>query len=1040
MPDGTTMRWGVAGAALSVALFAWAIWGWLRGRGVRPLRGIGGFLTRRMQFASQSCETTAEGEFAPGEASPSSVATNVSIRGGGTVEWRGRSGKWSCRRSFSEYGADGCRTDYDVSESSDGGTVTNSATSYDFLGRVARRATPLSQTAYEYGGPSPRVLSTLDEASGVAVTNLYDEAGEPVGAVSGGVEEMRRTGYEFISNAWWRVERSAQIAGGVTNSPSATYTRLTGLSDALRSEVVECRDGAEVRRTVVAYDPVEGTERETVFDAASGESWTVGMFGYPVEAGTPTHVVTNFYGPVGKVFVRQLSVPGETSRRVEEIEVDALGDETCRVVCDRYWLDEAPYSEFVYDCRGNRCVVTNAVGAATFAAHDPDGNVVAEGGATYPTEADYDASGRRVALRTTRDGEAWDETSWAYDAATGVCTNKTYADGSTVSYTHTTDGLPLRTTYASGRWKENAYDSRRQLAQVSHSDSSLDYSIARDAFGRATNVTDAAGNEWRYEYDAFGDVLREEAITAGRDDPIAPNIAAAVTRTFDSVGRQTGFALSVCGTPKGGVGYEYGDGGLLSMVSNADATVSYSYTPDRHAAGYEISFAAGGTFTRTLNHDFYRRDLVVSISNGCGEASQTMNYSYDELSRPVSRNGDTFGYNDRSEVVEATIADNAEEHEYDSIGNTTLAAFNNITNSYTANSLNQYTSILRGSATLREISHDADGNMTSDGVFAYAYDAENRLASVSSNGITLVANQYDYKGRRIKKTTQTTETTFVYDGWNLVYEREVAGGVTNETFYCWGKDLSGTLQGAGGVGGLLYLKRNGAIYVPHADANGNIVRYTDTTGNVVAEYTYDAFGSTIAQSGPMADIFRIRFSCKYFDPETGLYYYGYRFYSPTLMRWLNRDPIEEDGGLNLYGFCGNHPTDGFDSLGKNRYITQFDILNMGGSGGTQLHVGVAVDRWECVNGKWKRIGSSTFDFRPAQSFLNSVRAIFWVARGVITERRGNHLVAPIKLTSTPVQDIKMLNMIREEMKHPPFYNVVFLNCVFWSVGAVNYGL
>ena len=57
-----------------------------------------------------------------------------------------------------------------------------------------------------------------------------------------------------------------------------------------------------------------------------------------------------------------------------------------------------------------------------------------------------------------------------------------------------------------------------------------------------------------------------------------------------------------------------------------------------------------------------------------------------------------------------------------------------------------------------------------------------------------------------------------------------------------------------------------AIYVPHAAANGNIVRYTDTAGNVVAEYTYDAFGKTIAQSGSLADFFRHRFSTKYYDP------------------------------------------------------------------------------------------------------------------------------------------------------------------------------
>ena len=79
---------------------------------------------------------------------------------------------------------------------------------------------------------------------------------------------------------------------------------------------------------------------------------------------------------------------------------------------------------------------------------------------------------------------------------------------------------------------------------------------------------------------------------------------------------------------------------------------------------------------------------------------------------------------------------------------------------------------------------------------------------------------------------------------------------------------------------------------------------------------YDDFGRTISRSGSMADFFRMRFSTKYFESETGLYYYGYRFYSPALMRWLNRDPIEEDGGLNLYGFCGNNAVWRFDKDGR----------------------------------------------------------------------------------------------------------------------------
>ena len=125
-------------------------------------------------------------------------------------------------------------------------------------------------------------------------------------------------------------------------------------------------------------------------------------------------------------------------------------------------------------------------------------------------------------------------------------------------------------------------------------------------------------------------------------------------------------------------------------------------------------------------------------------------------------------------------------------------------------------------------------------------------------------------------------------------------------------NISETLQGAG----LLYLTVDGAVYVPFYDNKGNVTRYLDANSVTVAQYTYDTFGRTISQTGPFADFFRHRFSTKYFDAETGLYYYGHRFYSPVLRRWLTRDPIEEDGGLNLYGFCGNNAVCRYDKDGR----------------------------------------------------------------------------------------------------------------------------
>jgi RHS repeat-associated protein len=203
----------------------------------------------------------------------------------------------------------------------------------------------------------------------------------------------------------------------------------------------------------------------------------------------------------------------------------------------------------------------------------------------------------------------------------------------------------------------------------------------------------------------------------------------------------------------------------------------------------------------------------------------------------------------------------------------------------------------------------------------------------ASNEAVVANYSYDYMSRRYRKIVSGVTNTFVYDGWNLIQETSSAG-VTNT--YVWGLDLSGTQQGAGGIGGMLSVTRNGSTYFPCYDANGNITDYVDASGAVVAHREYDAYGNTVASSGQMVNDFNFWFSSKYLDQETGLLYYGYRYYVPEIGRWVGRDPIENTGftfiprfyryrsmlGLrvssgtpNLFSFVNNEPILWFDFMG-----------------------------------------------------------------------------------------------------------------------------
>ena len=109
--------------------------------------------------------------------------------------------------------------------------------------------------------------------------------------------------------------------------------------------------------------------------------------------------------------------------------------------------------------------------------------------------------------------------------------------------------------------------------------------------------------------------------------------------------------------------------------------------------------------------------------------------------------------------------------------------------------------------------------------------------------------------------------------------------------------------------------------MPHYDANGNVRAMLErSTGTLGACFEYDAFGQTLRASGAWAGAATpFRFSTQYTDLDTGLLYYGRRYYSPSTGRWLGRDPIGEKGGRHLYAFVRNNAVNLWDVFGNIPY-------------------------------------------------------------------------------------------------------------------------
>ncbi|MDZ4199220.1 MAG: RHS repeat-associated core domain-containing protein, partial [Kiritimatiellia bacterium] len=613
------------------------------------------------------------------------------------------------------------------------------------------------------------------------------------------------------------------------------------------------------------------------------------------------------------------------------------------------WVEDGATNRtsFAYDSIGRRIAVTNALGQVTHTAYDLEDRVIATWGATYPVAYEFDSFGRMTAMATTRDdtsdfstlavqlaagqsimsiGSTWslDTTQWLYDEPTGALTNKLYSDGKGPSYTYTADGKLETRNWARGVTTTYTYDdccAGGSLKSVVYSDGTPGFTNTHDRLGRVVTVLQGGSGvpplEHHYAYDPATLALTSETVIANGQTNV-------LTRTHDNFGRASGLTVAGVGDPGDppyAIAYGHDPLGRFSAVTStiADAinTFTYAYLPGADLIA-SVSNNLGQVTARTYET---HRDFITTIENtwGTNQISR-FDYTNDALGRRTARQDsgaafastwtNAFAYNLRSEIEEAIMRNGESNYEFDPIGNRLIVLLPEEPSPYLyqSNELNQYLSITNGIASAP--SHDDDGNMlsgpagTGHAELQFVWDGENRLIQVSSNQFQ-VSFTYDSQSRRVRKQVlengnPTKDIRFLYDGWLLVREQSAAGGNVTTNHYVWGLDLSQTMQGAGGIGGLLSVTAStNGTFSTCFDANGNISEYIALTdGSITAHQEYDAFGRVIASTGTAPC--PVGFSTKYEDAETGLLYYGYRFYSPELGRWLSRDLIGEYGGNNIY--------------------------------------------------------------------------------------------------------------------------------------------
>ena len=368
---------------------------------------------------------------------------------------------------------------------------------------------------------------------------------------------------------------------------------------------------------------------------------------------------------------------------------------------------------------------------------------------------------------------------------------------------------------------------------------------------------------------------------------------------------------------------------LFDAYSEEEYEYDLAGNPYRYRVGSSDWNAVSSNKNNQTTQIDYASDAVLPI-RGKAPADATLNISVDgalqNYTRPIGQEEFVFGLNAYSST-----------RKYHEVKAEAVETDNNTTPPTTIRTMQRGKAYIE--ATPENFVYDDNGNLASDGRHAYTWNNENRLIAVETNASAAGAGvekekfvyEYDWTGRKVKSehyeyannawVLASTNKRY-YDDYNLIYETtEYYDGTTPTEVkkYYYGTDLLGSVYGSAGTGGLRMMEIDGEDLFALNNQVGSVEALygadADSASAVRAEYVYSAYGEVMMMSGDLADKNNIGYSTRYREGNTGLVSYTYRHYSPRLKKWLSKDPISEQGGINLYQMVDNDPINYWDMLG-----------------------------------------------------------------------------------------------------------------------------